>query len=1032
MKFFKELAGRRSLRLSATLGLVLLVGTGAYAQDNTGRILGLVTDPTGAVVPNVKLSATSDTLARVLETTSDSSGRYVFEAVPIGIYTVTAEAQGFQTMRQANVQVRLGSRLDLNFRLTVGQVSQSIDVVEAAVSLDVTSSRTATSIGLKEIDLMPRGRSFNTLLQMAPGVRQEIKNGNAGVGGYQVDGASGSENSFVIDGVDVSDVRRGSLRLQNAIPAEFVQEIEVKSSGFEAQYGGAAGGVINVATRAGSNDFHGQFLLNFTNNQMVPRPRGYYQRSVSNAAVAEFFAPKKDTFRTFWPGGILSGPLVKSRVYFTTGYMPTFTRTERTNRYTSGTRIFTQEDTNHFFISRLDVVPASKLQVNTSYIWSPWRQNGALANTDERIAAPSNDLSVQGGWQPAQAYTASAVYAVSSRFLVSARYGYKYQNDKLGNYGLAAGPYLIYRTASSAAGLPVPSNLTGGTGYTNVSSTFGVLKDVTTRHNVYLDGSNIVNIAGQQHTFKYGYSLARLGNDVEDDYLNGRFDIYWGESFSRGSINNVKGQYGYYIWEDGVRHKAAVNSRNQGFYFQDTWRASRQLTLNLGVRFENEFLPPYKAEVNGIKVANPVSFDWGSKIAPRLGAAYDIRGDGRWKLSGSFGFYYDVMKYELARGSFGGDYWVSHVYRLDNPNLLSLGKGSPDAGGSAITQYDNRTIPINSAGQLEGIDPNIRPFKERRWNVALEHQLASRLTASVRYTRTDVLAGIEDIGVLDGENEVYLIGNPGFGETRNTSSVYGQKTPNGQEFLVPKATRQYDAVEFRLYGQVKHINLLASYTVSRLYGNWSGLANSDESGRSDPGVSRAFDLPYYYFDASGSQKNAFGRLGTDRPHEIKFFGSYDLKHKLGVTNIGIGQLALSGSPDSTSFIYLSAPTFPNGRGDMGRNPFFTQTDLSVMHNIKLGERTSLRLEANALNVFNQAAVVSRTTQLNRSGAITDAVLPLSRFFGGYNVNDYVGPTVNRGAPYNPIYGLPGGNYRAGGAGAYQGPRDLRVGIRLMF
>ncbi len=1036
---------KKALKISPTLKynralFLALVGLSiaglSLAQENTGKIVGTVADVSGGAIPAVKLTATGPALPAGLSIESDSSGRFVFESVPIGTYTITVTKEGFTTVRQANVEVKLGSQIDFNPKLTIGQVNQVMEVSQSSISLDTTSSRTATNISAAQFDDLPKGRTFDSLLQMAPGVRREVKNGNAGGGGFQVDGASGSENSFIIDGVDVSDIRRGSLRVQNAIPFEFIQEIEIKSSGFEAQYGGAAGGVINVATRPGTNDFHGQLLLQFQNDQISPQPRGYYQRSVSNANLAEFFRPKKDRFQTFWPGGIFSGPIVRNRIFFTAGIFPKLTRTERTVNYTSGARVFNQDDTQHFALGRLDVSPMSKIQINSSWIWSPQRQSGALPNVDPRIAAPSNDLTVQGGWQPAQTYTASVNYSPTGRLLLSARYGYKYQNDKLGNYGLSGAPYNIYRTPSSAAGLPIPAEVQGGTSYVNVSSTFGVLKDITTRKNVYLDSSYLANVFGQQHSFKVGYALARISNDVKDDFTNGNFEIYFGDSFSRGSIANAKGAYGYYIWQDGVRHEGQVNSRNQGFYVQDAWKIHPRVTLNLGVRFENEFLPPYRKEVNGVKIANPVSFNWGDKIAPRLGGAWDMFGDGKWKLSGSFGIYYDTLKYELARGSFGGDFWVSHVYKLDSPNLLTLGKATPGALGAQITQYDNRTIPINAKGELEGIDPNIKPFKERRFNVSLDHQLATRLVAGVRYTRTDIFKGIEDIGVLDADdNEEYLIGNPGFGDTRNSKSIYGGKTPNGKEFLVPKATRQYDAVEFRVQGQAKNVTFLTSYTWSRLYGNWSGLANSDESGRSDPGVSRAFDLPYYYFDASGSQKNIFGRLATDRPHEFKLFASYDLKTLAGVTTFGLSQIAFSGSLDSTSVIYLSAPTFPNGRGDLGRTPVYTQTDLAVNHTIKLSERTSLRLEANATNLFNQATVVSRTTQINRAGAISFAKLPPEKFFAGYKLSDFVYPGnfQTAGLPqYNPIYGLPGGNYRAGGAGAYQGPRDLRFGIRLLF
>lgn len=231
------------------------------------------------------------------------------------------------------------------------------------------------------------------------------------------------------------------------------------------------------------------------------------------------------------------------------------------------------------------------------------------------------------------------------------------------------------------------------------------------------------------------------------------------------------------------------------------------------------------------------------------------------------------------------------------------------------------------------MDPDIKPYTSREFSVNLEHQLSSRLVAGVRYAHKDLLKAIEDIGVLDAEeNEVYLIGNPGFGWTRNDPlHIYDGKTPDGQEYLVPKAVRKYDAVEFRLQGQYREAQFIGSYTWSRLYGNYAGAANSDESGRSDPGVSRAFDLPYYYFDASGSQRNVLGRLGTDRPHTLKLFGSYSLASKLGTTSFGLNQIAYSGTPDSTTVIYLSAPTYPYGRGDMGRTPTVTQTDLMVKH-----------------------------------------------------------------------------------------------------
>jgi hypothetical protein len=1052
------LVSARRFSLWAMLLLAALSPAISLAQERTGEILGTVTDESGAPVPGALVRAESKTLPRGLETATDHGGRYMLQNVPIGTYTVTVTLSGFKTIKQA-VDVRIASIITLNPRLAVGSLSEAVEVVGTALSIDPTSSRAATNITTAQIENLAKGsRGFQSLLTLAPGVRAEVKAGSAGVGGIAVDGATGSENAYYIDGVEVSDLRRGSLGTANAIPLDFVQEVAVKSGGFEAEFGGATGGVINVATRSGSNDYHGTVGFQFTGSALNSPDRGYYQRSVSNADKAEFFQPKEDDYKLLYPSFSLSGPVLKDRLNLFVSYAPERERTTRIIDYASGARRFDQEWTRHYGISRLDFSPATNVQFNTTYMWSPAKSKGRLPTRDPRIKAPSNDLSIQGGYTPAQAYTASLNYFPTSKLVLSARYGYRYFNDKDGNYGLPQQGFVTYQTSSAQSKTPVPAQFGGGTGFSNISTNFGTQYDVTTRHNVYLDAAYTATLGGQLHTFKAGYAINRVANTLNQDFLNGRFLIYWGDSFTRGSVTNATGQYGYYTWEDGIRNSGDVNSRNQAFYTQDTWRAGSRLTLNLGVRFENEFLPPFKKEVNGIKVANPISFGWGDKIAPRLGAAWDIKGDGRWKAAASFGIFYDVLKYELARGSFGSDVWFTHVYTLDRPDVINLTKATPGANGREVITYDNRTIPINAQGQLEGIDPAIKPYKSREFSVSFDHQFSSTLVGGIRYTRKDLLRGIEDIGVLDaGDNEVYLIGNPGFGQTRDKSSVYGGTTPNGT-FLVPKATRNYDGVELRLQGSVhENLHFLASYTWSRLFGNFSGAANSDESGRSDPGVSRAFDLPYYYFDETGSQQTREGRLGTDRPHAFKLFAYYNFTTGAGTTNVGVTQLAYSGVPDSTSVIYLSAPTFPFGRGDMGRTDPYIQTDLNLAHSFKLTKGSRMRFEANVRNLFNQDAVISRVTQLNRSGAISAKLLPVKKFFSGYNVNDYVNPQNNTGSgvPYNPIYGLPGASYRAGGGpgqsraigaiadrsafsaanpnfGAYQDFRVIRLGVTIVF
>jgi hypothetical protein len=1027
------------LMLSALLLSLLTVMT-VFAQENTGSIQGTVKDQTGASIPGATVTASSPILVRSLEMTTDRNGNYRFPKLPVGIYTVTVAQSGFKTVKNEDINVLLGVELTLDVALQPGAVTESVTVSATAEAIDVTSSKTATNITERFIEITPKGRTFNSILQVAPGVIFDLKAGSSpggatgtsgnnpggGVGGYSVNGASGSENAFIIDGVEVSNIRNAALGRESAIPFEFVREVQVKSAGFEAEYGGATGGVVNVITKSGTNEFHGQASVEFTSAAFNSNVRGFWQRLAADPSKAEFFRQKEDQYRSFFPIFELGGPLIKDRVNFFAAYAPEVARSERVIDHTSGgSRTYINRTLRHYGIARVDYAPTQKIQINSSYIWTPIRISGLFpASVDPRVAPPTNDLSIQGGYTPANAYTVSFTYTPTSKLILGARYGYKYLNDKGNTYGLPTVPRYVYQTATSGSaytGPAVPAQFTGNTGFQNVSSTFQVLKDITTRHNLYLDASYTTNLAGQ-HTFKGGYALNRMANDVNDDHINGLFLIFWGTGFTRGTAVNERGTYGYYTWQDGIRHNSVANSRNHGFYIQDQWQVVPRLTLNIGVRFENEFLPPFTPVVNGVNVANPIAFGWGDKIAPRFGGAWDVLGTGKWKISASYGEFYDTMKYELARTSFGGDYWHDRVYRLNDPDITKLSKANPSALGPLIRDIDNRTIPINAQGQIDGIDPAIKPMLSREFVVATEHRLWNNFVFSARYTRKMLIRAIEDIGVLDAEdNEVYTIGNPGFGATDEAAYT----APNGLP-LVPRAKRDYDGVEFRFdqrfsEGSLRNFSFFASYTYSRLYGNWPGLANSDENGRSQPNVSRAYDLSTNNFDSKG--QNVFGLLPTDRPHVFKFFPSYQVSWGgKGSTDFSLSQIIGSGTPlSSTVPVVTSVPVYFNGRGDLGRTNTYTQTDILVSHTINFSERVKAKVSANIINLFNQAAVTGATTAIQRSGAI---LISTADFFDGFDVNQYLRPAESSVPPArNPIYGLPS---------AYQGIREIRLGFRLLF
>ncbi|HKQ75524.1 MAG TPA: TonB-dependent receptor [Blastocatellia bacterium] len=1055
MKTTLTLKSFARLTLSALL-LTTFALTAAFGQENTGAIRGTIKDSSGAAIPGAKITASSPALVRSIDVTSDKEGGYRFPKLPAGVYSITVTQTGFKTSKNEDITLLLGSELTLDVALSAGAVSESVTISASAEAIDVTSSKSATNITEKFIDNTPKGRTFNSLLQAAPGVIFDPRAGSVGptatgtsgnspgggVGGYSVNGASGSENQFILDGVEVSNIRNAALGRESAIPFEFVREVQVKSGGFEAEYGGAVGAVVNVVTKSGANQFHGEGALMFTSAAFNSAGRGNWRSNVTAVTQPQFFRAKEDEYRTLYPGFSLGGPILKDRLHFFSAYFPEFNRTERSIAYPNGAETTTSRVLRHYAINRLDYAPTQKIQINTSYIWTPIRVSGLLKGNDPQVAKVTNDTSVLGGFTPAQAYTASFIYTLTPSLIVSARYGYKYTNDKGNTYGLPTGAYLTYARATSLqTNPPVPANLAGAQGFTNISNPFTVVKDVIDRHNVYLDGTYIKRIAGQQHTIKGGYALNRISNVVVDDYPNGRFDIYWGEQFTRGSITNRRGPFGYYIWEDGVRHNNGANSRNQGFYFQDQWQIHHRVTLNAGLRVENESLPPFtKVAANGARIPDPIRFGWGDKLAPRFGGAWDVLGDAKWKISASYGHFYDTMKYELARTSFGGDYWVSNVFTLDDPTKLSqVNKSSPGAAGTAITKYDNRTVPVNAQGELDGIDPDIHATFSRAFSVSSEHQLRGNMVASVRYTRNRLNYPIEDIGIFDAEeNEIYVIGNPGFGlRSTSISTLSGIKLnlKSGQS-LFPKAIRNYDGVEFRLDGRLSKDGLFRglsynmSYTYSRLYGNYPGLSSSDENGRSQPNVSRSFDLPYGNFDSKGN--NVFGLLNTDRPHAFKLFGAYPVSWKGGETTFSLAQLAFSGTPRSTELAVV-VPVFINGRNDLGRTPAFTQTDMMVAHSFKLGEGKSLKLDMNVINLFNQAAPVRYQVRINRAGNLSvgppgsGAVLTDQQFVSGFDpslyIKDPTTPVSATSLPRSPFYNLPI---------EFQGIREIRFGVHFLF
>src|SRR5215510_1326382 len=232
----------------------------AAAQETTGTITGRTLDAQGLPVPGATVTVSGPQGQKTAIT--DGQGRFAFPFVTPGTYTVRTELQGFKTVERRDISVSLGQTVDIPIRMEVGGISETINVTAAPPLIDPTSTTTGAVISSDLLERVPVGRRISDTLYLAPGVSS---GGSVGQANPSVSGGSGLENQYVIDGVNVTNQGYGALgsysivfgSLGTGTPFDFIQEVQVKTAGYEAEFGQSTGGVVNVITKSGANDFRG-------------------------------------------------------------------------------------------------------------------------------------------------------------------------------------------------------------------------------------------------------------------------------------------------------------------------------------------------------------------------------------------------------------------------------------------------------------------------------------------------------------------------------------------------------------------------------------------------------------------------------------------------------------------------------------------------------------------------------------------------------------------------------------------------------
>ena len=1147
-----------SLSLLVLLAVAILVPS-ALAQETTGGIKGYVKDTSGGAVPKAEVELTSSALITPKKAVADNAGYFYFSLLPPGTYTVTVTATHFRTYKQTEIPLSVGALPTLDITLEIGTMSEIVEVTGKAPNIDVTTSKVAVAITESDIENLPRGRSYQSVISLAPGARQEplqsSRTDRLRQDGFQIDGASDSENTYLVEGMDTSNVEQGGIK-QNVI-FEFVEEVQVKTSGTEAEYGGAMGGVVNVIQKRGSNNWHGALLVNIrgdfldANDQCstTPQPVGTALPSGQQLACGQRYDPttaantdptkgpvvdqavnyyrqKQDKYSTIEPGYQVGGPIFKDKLWFFSSYVPTIDRITRNVNFTGATNPgphgFSRSYTAHNMLNRLDYQAFAKLHLYGGWQYGYSRIRGQLPTFPDSIAGQANPIARNdpagyrpdtGSVNPSNIFNFGGDWTPNSRTVVGVRYGYFYYNSE--DRGLPAGIRYVYGfDLNQSSGCVQPCKDPGTTspinssfiipagappsavGFVGQQSTQNISNNLTTQHDIFSRKSFATDVSYSvskwgQHNFKVGYGFNRLANNVFQFINTAGINVFWGSNYTPstpagtntcltviepynqanygsaapGPKTPCSGLNGYFTIRDGVVTNGNASSYNHGFYGQDSWSVGHGLTLNVGVRFEKEFLPAYSP-------GNPsINFDFTQKVAPRIGGAYDLLHNGKVKIFASYGKFFDIMKYSLPRGSFGGDYWHDCVYAMDFLDYRTITPTSPgghacgpDLGPSAGVTVGRFIENINwraPAGNPAdpGVDPNLKPMSQHEYLVGVDWAITPKMALEVRYARKRLDNAIDDQSIDDS---TYYIGNPG----PNTYSDLLHRALPAAGYSAPicptcprapKATRKYDGLESRLTYRSTNFVGLVSYTYSRLYGNYSGLTDTDvtdaSGGRHNANNNRSFDLPEMQYTTTG--KVVDGPLGTDRPNVLNFSGYYLLKWLKMQTSIGLIQTVAQGSPKSTCVPVVDSTSscqFYDQRGvfatftqdpttgifSLGsvqhnaRMPLFTQTDINLGHSFrvsKTNEALRLSFEFNALNVLNQHAVLavspnpfgrgnewlSFKTNANVLG--TD----VQKFLTGYDVAAEA--NAQGGMVLNSRYGRPI---------LFQNARGMRLGVKFTF
>lgn len=927
------------------IAVVLFQGS-ALAQTTTGTIFGTVLDSTGAVVPQVEVRVTNTATNFSRTATTDESGRYQIQYLPLGTYRVEVTASGFKRFVQTGIVLEVDRNARVDPRLEVGALTESVDVRADAPLVDTTNAALGHTVSNRDIINLPLvNRDVYSLLELTPGVDSTASENDFGPQGRETS-INGSANGGM-GGVQYTlDGGSNNMGLRNAgNPApnpDAVQEFRVTTHNFDAEYGRFAGGVVNVVTKSGTNQFHGS-LFEFLRNDKL------------NAM--EWNATSKAPLRRNQFGGSLGGPIRHDRLFFFSSYSglrqqhSVFDRSarvptalQRQGDYSASSRTIRDPLTRQPFSGNR--IPAARIDAAARNITDKWVPAANLPGefvevqeptpytNDEGVAkidyymSPAHQLTgsyfinkgetvevlISSGnlpwtervlsWQQ-QNLNARETWALSATAINQFQVSYvRHIGGRLNTPQISLGDF------GSAYQIQGPKALPriGVRGYFNLYTAIaGPLAGSN-----YYQVRDLFTLNRGRHSFKVGFEEA-----LEKTYQMTELDNYGRFDFRDGNTGDGFADFLLGLPRE-IRQDAPVYKTDSGWYtgmfVQDEFRVHTRLTLNLGLRYEIQFpltdpqdrKNTFQAGVQSKVVPTaPLGMlfpgDPGisraiirpdkNNFAPRIGVAWDPAGNGRTSVRAGFGVYYGSMGGNMANGTadrppFTLRYVFSRPGTLSNPYLYEPGGRSP------FPYYYNPSQPVfyPTPVSMKARDPGFRWPYTYQTNFSIQRQVLSDLSVTAAYVGSMSHKLPTD---LDFNYPVY---GPGA-----TTSNFNARRPYREytdiTIMQSRANAAYHA--FQLSAEKR---MSRTFGFKGYYTFGKGVEDLDLQGSSR-------DFP----QNSSNYKLDRGRTSNDRHHRFLMSGIWQLDYLRGANPIARG--ILNGWTVSAIVSFLSGDPFSVNAGE---------------------------------------------------------------------------------------------------------------------